>query len=98
MHTGGPSSGHYYAYVRPNSSSTSSSSTASTWYRVDDERVEAVSAKLVLQDAYGGGKRRRVGGLLGGLLGRKSTGQSTTASAYMLQYVRRPEAASQPPQ
>ncbi|KAG5176375.1 hypothetical protein JKP88DRAFT_265408 [Tribonema minus] len=80
MHVGGVSSGHYYAYIRPPHKSQ--------WYLVDDDRVTPVTAKAVLQDAYGGGQRRGVGGLLGGLLGRKRGGQGTGASAYMLQYVR----------
>jgi ubiquitin C-terminal hydrolase len=39
--------GHYYSYIRPDP-------TSDVWYRFNDDVVEQVTEKEVLQDAYGG--------------------------------------------
>ena len=39
--------GHYYSYIRPDP-------TSDVWYRFNDNVVEQVTEKEVLQDAYGG--------------------------------------------
>ena len=64
MHVGGPGSGHYYAYIKPEHDAASSSisgKSGSTWYKVDDDRVTEVSAKAMLKDAFGDSKRRPIG-------------------------------------
>lgn len=54
MHEGGPSAGHYYAYVRQKAPNATSAS-AVRWVKLDDARVTEISEAEVLRDAYGGG-------------------------------------------
>lgn len=87
VHSGEFGGGHYYAYVRPDIRSEE-------WYRFNDQHVDLVSFKDVTSDAFGGktsgpkkpGILRR---LFGGGGGYGWGGR--TASAYVLQYVRRSE-------
>ena len=88
VHAGEYSSGHYYAYVRPDIHDD-------TWYRFDDHKVTPVSIEDVVQDAYGGKtvgevKQNEKRGLLQRLFSGGSYGWGGQSScAYMMQYVKR---------
>ncbi|CAM9511545.1 unnamed protein product, partial [Phaeothamnion confervicola] len=98
MHVGGPLAGHYFAYVRRAAAealggtavAAAAGGGSSQWFRVDDDRVAAVSEADVLRDAYGGGGGGRTTGgrssLLEQVLGIGAGGG--TPSAYIVQYVR----------
>ena len=91
VHVGEYGAGHYYAYVRPDARKDE-------WYRFNDDHVQEVSFKEVVEDAYGGrnavSKSKRRTGLVGklkrALRGRGSFGWGgSTSSAYVVQYVKR---------
>jgi len=48
VHSGDVHAGHYYAYIRP-----SSTSDGGNWYKYDDECVTVVSESEALEDSYG---------------------------------------------
>lgn len=85
MHSGEFGGGHYYAYVRPDIR-------YDHWYRFNDQNVDDVCFRDVTSDAFGG---KATGPANRGILRRLFGGGGgygwggRTASAYMLQYVRR---------
>ena len=46
VHSGTVNGGHYYAFIRPN--------TSDEWYKFDDERVSSVGAEQAIEENYGG--------------------------------------------
>jgi ubiquitin carboxyl-terminal hydrolase 7 len=106
VHVGEYGAGHYYAYVRPDTSNDQ-------WYRFNDDMVELVTFTEVTDDVFGGCARQaeqktrgggqsrrgsvfqRVGRMLRGKGGSKSAfgwgGQ--TSNAYVVQYVRKKDIA-----
>jgi ubiquitin carboxyl-terminal hydrolase 7 len=50
LHVGDYESGHYYSYVRPDVTKHN------CWYRFNDDQVERVDVRQVLQDAFGGAR------------------------------------------
>jgi ubiquitin carboxyl-terminal hydrolase 7 len=89
VHLGEFSSGHYYAYVRPDV-------TSNKWFRFNDHVVTEVTFDEVYHDAYGGktlgayvGNKIRILSRLRRALQRTSYGYGgRTSNAYVLQYVR----------
>lgn len=95
VHMGEYGVGHYYAYVRPDIRSDE-------WYRFNDDIVEHVSIKEVLEDVYGGktsavksskkeggGMFRRLQRMFQGGGGASYGWGGRTSNAYVVQYVRR---------
>ncbi|KAJ5665218.1 Ubiquitin carboxyl-terminal hydrolase 21 [Penicillium maclennaniae] len=81
VHSGGLDAGHYYAFLKP--------SQDGHWYRFDDDRVNRVTEKEVLEENYGGEYE-----LTNGSAGVKQpfTRQYSTKrsmNAYMLVYIRK---------
>lgn len=83
MHVGGPSAGHYYAYIREKElggkrtgrrkvgrasvAGDEQAAAVARWVKLDDSCVTEVSEAEVLRDAFGGGRR---GGGFQGLFGQ----------------------------
>jgi ubiquitin carboxyl-terminal hydrolase 7 len=91
VHVGEYGAGHYYAYVRRDFRSD-------VWYRFNDDIVEEVSFKEVVEDAFGGRSEGAAPSSKRGFLGRIQNlfpgGRGThgfggsSSTAYVVQYVR----------
>jgi hypothetical protein len=79
VHSGGLDAGHYYAFLKPTKDGD--------WYRFDDDRVNRVTEKEVLEENYGGEYENANGGVRQPYTRTYSTKRSM--NAYMLVYVRK---------
>lgn len=79
VHSGGLDAGHYYAFLKPTKDGH--------WYRFDDDRVNRVTEKEVLEENYGGEYENANGGVRQPYTRTYSNKRSM--NAYMLVYVRK---------
>ncbi|KAJ5992556.1 ubiquitin C-terminal hydrolase [Penicillium sp. IBT 35674x] len=81
VHSGGLDAGHYYAFLKPTKDGH--------WYRFDDDRVNRVTEKEVLEENYGGEYE-----LANGAAGvrqpyTRTLSTKRSMNAYMLVYIRK---------
>ncbi|KAJ5947605.1 Ubiquitin carboxyl-terminal hydrolase 21 [Penicillium verhagenii] len=81
VHSGGLDAGHYYAFLKPTKDGN--------WYRFDDDRVNRVTEKEVLEENYGGEYE-----LANGATGvrqpyTRTLSTKRSMNAYMLVYIRK---------